>query len=78
MQQVILNVDSEFKAAGDLIYTLIKDIKAGKNVAEIAADVLPTLMIAVSGYSAFAADVKKVDNQVYLVKALADALEAKA
>jgi hypothetical protein len=76
MKQVQLNVDDEFAAAGDAVKSLISDIKAKKSITEIAANALPNLIAAVGGYSSMAADVKKVDNQVYLIKSIADALEA--
>lgn len=76
MKTVELQVDDEFAAAGDAISSIIADIKAKKSVAEIAADALPQLIAAVGGYSKFADDIKKVDNQLYLVKAIAGPLEA--
>jgi hypothetical protein len=75
MKQVQLNVDDEFAAAGDAIKVLIADIKAGKSIAVITGDALPNLIVAIGGYANMAADVKKVDNQIYLVKSIADALE---
>lgn len=76
MQNVQLNVDDEVKAAGDMIKTLILDIKAKKSITAIAGDALPGLIAAVGGYASFAGDVKKSDNQVYLAKCLAEALES--
>lgn len=76
MQTITLNVDDEFKAAGDMIGTLIADLKAKKTVAQISTDVLPGLVLAMSGYANFAADIKKADNQVYLLRAIATALES--
>lgn len=75
MQQVQLNVDDEMKAAGDALSLLIIDIKAGKAIAAIAGDVLPGLIAAIGGYANMGADIKKVDNQVYILRCLAGALE---
>lgn len=77
MVKVELNVDDEFKAAGDALAILIVDIVAKKSITQIAADSLPLLFQAVGGFSAMGVDIKKVDNQVYLAKCLADALEPK-
>lgn len=76
MQPVQLNVDDEVKALGDSLKVLVSDIKAKKSIAVIAADALPGLFAAVGGFQAMGADVKKVDNQVYLAKCIAEALEA--
>lgn len=78
MQQIQLNVDDEFKAVGDVLAGLIADIKAKKPAAQIATDALPGLLAAVGSYASMAADIKKVDNQVYLVRAIAAALEPSA
>lgn len=78
MQQVTIMVDDEFKAAGDAIGALITDIKAGKSVEQISADVLPSLLPAISSYANFASDVKKPWNQAYLVEKIAEALEKAA
>lgn len=75
MQSVTLNVDDEMKAAGDAIAMIIADVKAGKGAAAIATDALPLLISAVSGYSNMGKDILKVDNQVYLVRAIAMGLE---
>lgn len=75
MQQVQLQVDDEMKAAGDALGLLIADIKAGKTVAQIAADVLPGLVSAVGGYASMATDIKKPDNQLYLLRGILAAVE---
>lgn len=75
VQQVTLNVDDEIKALGDALATLISDIKAKKSVAQIASDLLPGLMAAVSGYQNIGGDLKKVDDQTFLVHALSKALQ---
>lgn len=75
MQSVTLNVDDEMKAAGDAIAMIIADVKSGKGAAAIATDALPLLISAVSGYSNMGKDILKVDNQVYLVRAIAMGLE---
>lgn len=75
MQAVQLNVSDEMKALGDALGQLIGDIKAKKSVAQIAADVLPGLLVAVGGMSAMGADIKLVDNQVFLLKSIVGALE---
>ncbi len=76
MQSVQLNVADEVKALGDALKGLISDIKAKKSVAIIAADALPGFMAAIGGYASMSADIKLVDDQVYLVKCLAEAAEA--
>lgn len=78
MKQVTMNVDDEFAAAGDLIAILIADISAKKDVATIAADALPKAIAVVGAYQNFAADIKKVDNQLYLLKVILGALEPAA
>ena len=78
MQEVQLMVADEVKALGDSLGMLIADIKAGKGLAAIVADVLPGLLSAVGGYADVPADMKSVDNQIYLARILAMALEPKA
>ncbi len=75
MQTVQLSVDEEIKSVGDAIKVLIMDIVAKKSIAVITADALPGLLSAISGFQVIGADIKKVDNQVYLAKCLAEALE---
>lgn len=75
MQSVPLSVDDEVKSLGDALSMLVSDIKAKKGTAAIIGDALPLLMSAVAGYAAIGADIKKLDNQVYLLKCLAGALE---
>ncbi len=76
MQLVELNVDDEVKALGDALKVLVSDIKDKKSIAQIAADALPGLLAGVAGFAALGGDLKKVDNQAYLLKCLGDALEA--
>lgn len=76
MQQVQLSVADEVKALGDAISGIVSDVKAKKSVAQIAADALPGLLQAVGGMQSLGADAKLIDNQVYLVKCLAQALES--
>ena len=78
MQQVILEVSDEVKALADALGLMVADIKAGKAAAAIVADCLPGLVAAVGGYAAAAADIKLVDNQIYLLRVLAQTLEAPA
>lgn len=75
MQQVTLNVSDEFKALGDALAVLISDIKAGKTVVQDLSDAVSGLIPVIGALSAMPADIKLVDNQVYLIKALATALE---
>lgn len=75
MQPVQLQVDDEVKALGDSLQALIVDIKAKKATAAIVSDVLPGVIAAVGGFQALGADLKKVDNQVYLARSIALALE---
>lgn len=75
MQSVQMNVDDEFFAAGDAIGILIADISAKKDVATITADALPKVVQAIAGYANFAADIKKVDNQLYLLRSILNAVE---
>lgn len=75
-QQVSLTVDDEVKALGDAIAGLIADIKGKKALSAVLADSIPNLMAAVGGFAAFGGDLKKGDNQIYLVKCIAEPLEA--
>jgi hypothetical protein len=77
-QQVILNVDDEVKVLGDVIGGLIADVQAGKTVLQDFENAIGKLVVSVSEFSNLGADLKKVDNQAYLLKCLADALEPKA
>ena len=74
----ILKVDAEFAALGDALASVLSDIKAKKSIGEDFSDALAILLPALSGLASFLGDVKKVDNQVYLIKCLADALEGSA
>lgn len=76
MQSVQLQVDDEIKAMGDALKSLIVDIKAKKSVAVIAADALPNLIAAAAGFANFTADIKKPDDEAYLAKCIAEALNA--
>lgn len=75
MQQVQLQVADEVKAVADAMALLITDIKAKKSATQILTDTLPGIMTAVEGLGAMSADLKKVDDQVYLIKSLLGALE---
>ncbi len=75
MQPVQLSVDDEVKGLGDSLKALIVDIKAKKSAMQITTDVLPGVIAGVTGISTLGADLKKVDNQVYLAKCIAEALE---
>lgn len=74
-QQIQLLVDDEVKALGDALRILLVDLKAKKAAGVILSDAVAPLIAAVGGISNFGADIKKGDNQVYLVKAIVDALE---
>lgn len=75
MQQVTLNVSDEYKALGDALNGLISDIKAKKTAVQDLQDLLAPLLGAVAGLQNLGADVKLVDNQVYLIRSIASALE---
>lgn len=77
-QQVILNVDDEVKVLGDVVAMLISDVKAGKTVLQDFEDAIGQLVVSVSAFANINVDLKKVDNQAYLLKSLADSLEPKA
>ena len=70
MQTVSLQVADEIKALGDALQVLIADIIAKKSVTAIAADALPNLMGAVSGYQNMVADIQLADDEAYLVRSL--------
>lgn len=76
MQTKNLQVADEVAALGDGLKALIVDIKAKKGATAIASDVLTDLVSAVSGYQNIGADLKTVDDQVYLVKCIAEAFES--
>lgn len=75
MQQKQLNVADEFASLGDALNKLISDIRAKKSATQIATDVFPGLMQAVMGMDQMIGDIKLVDNQVYIIKSIADAFE---
>lgn len=77
MQTITLNVDDEVKALGDALAVAIVDVRAKAPVGQDITDVVGKLVPALTGIANFAGDIKKVDNQVSLIKALADALEPK-
>ena len=70
MQTVTLSVADEVKAFSDALAALASDIKAGKAVAAILADVVPGLLAGSSGIAAIGADIKLPDNQAYVGYAL--------
>ncbi len=75
MVQVQLNVDNEVKAVADALGLLIADLKAKKSINMIIADVLPGVISAISSYQTVGAEMNSVDNQVYVAKVIAQALE---
>ncbi len=75
MQTVPLSVDDEMKAVGDAFKVLIVDIMAKKGIATITTDALPLLLSAIGGLQSMGVDIRKVDNQVYLLRCIAEALE---
>lgn len=79
--EVILSVPKESKEVVDLIAFLIKELKAKKGLAEIAANTLPKLMVAVEGFSAIGEEVAS-DGQDemagYLVQQVMQELKAPA
>lgn len=75
MQQQVLNVDDEIKALGDAFKGLIMDIKAGKSVISDLSDAILVVVPAVQSVVNAPVDLKKVDNQAYLLWCLANALE---
>jgi hypothetical protein len=78
MTTVPLSVSPEFVAAGSAIGSIIADVVAKKTAAVVAGDALPNLIAAVGEYSAFATDIKLVDNQVYLLRCILLAVEPAA
>ena len=74
-QQITLTVDNEIKAVGDAMKGLVADVKAGKSILTDFQDVFGVMMGALADLGNAAVDVKKVDNQAYLLKCLGDALE---
>lgn len=75
MQAFQLNVDDEVIAIGNAIVGLVNDIKAGKAALVDAEDAFAALVGAVGSLQNLPADIKKIDNQVYLAKVLAGILE---
>lgn len=75
MSSLTLNPDPEYKAIGDAIAGLISDIKAGKSALIDAEDAFQALVGSVASLANVAADAKKVDNQVYLLKAILESFE---
>lgn len=75
MQVFQLNVDDEVIAIGNAIVGLVNDIKAGKAALVDAEDAFAALVGAVGSLQNIPADIKKIDNQVYLAKVLAGILE---
>lgn len=75
MQAVTLNVDDEIKALADAVGTLFADIKAGKTLAQDLTDALGGVVAGVTGLANIVGDIKKVDNQTYLLHAILTQLE---
>lgn len=78
MQEVVLKVDDEYVAVGQSLKNLIADIKAKKSVMQDVQDFASPLIGAIGSLAAAGVDIKKVDNEVYLLKCIADAAEAPA
>jgi len=74
MVQVQLNVDDEIKALADALAIAIVDVKAKKPIAQDLTDVAAKLIPALASLQNVQVDIKKGDNQAYVVKALSDAL----
>ena len=74
---VTMEVPKESKEVVDCITAILKDVKAKKTVAEIAATALPKLVTAVDGFNAIGEEVKsqnKDELSGYLVQQTMDAL----
>lgn len=78
MQQVVLQVDDEYVAFGQALKNLIGDIKAKKSVMQDITDFASPLIGSLGSIANAGADIKKVDNEVYLLKCIAEAAEAPA
>lgn len=68
---------TEVVAFGSAIADLIADIKAGKTAMQDVEDTLADLVAGASGLQNVGADIVKPENQVFLVYAIAQALEPK-
>ncbi len=75
MQAVSLNVDDEVKALGDALAIIVADVKAGKSLIQDFTDAFGALLGAIGSIQNLPVDIKKVDNQAYLIFALAKVLE---
>lgn len=75
MQTVTQQVNDEVKALGDALAALASGIKTKQPVMDIVSKVLPLLLPAAAGFQSLGTDLQAVDNQIYLVYALAKALE---
>lgn len=74
---VVLKVPKESKEVVDAAVGLVADVKAKKPIAEIAANALPKVVIAVDGFDQLDDEAKsqqKSDLAAYLAKAFLDAL----
>lgn len=75
-QQVLLLVDDEYMAVGQSLKNLITDIKLKKSVMQDVQDFASPLIGAIGSLASAGADIKKVDNEIYLLKCIAEAAEA--
>lgn len=74
---VTMEVPKESKEVVDCISSILKDVKAKKTVAEIAAGSLPKLVTAVDGFNAIGEEVKSANKDElagYLVQQTMDSL----
>ena len=75
-----LQVTKEFREIVDFLSAVLRDVKAGKDVAEIAAAQFPALFKAVEGFDELSEEIHSEylsDNAAYLVKAIMDELRNK-
>ena len=71
-----ITVGKEISEVADLLALIVKEIKAKKGVAEIAASALPALILAVNGYDQLAVEVKSEDGINSLLYAAAEIAKA--
>lgn len=76
--KVETEVPKEMKEVADAVIGLVNDIKAKKNIAEIAAGSLPRVVVAVDGYDKLGEEAKTeqaFDAYAYLLAGIAKALK---
>jgi hypothetical protein len=76
--KVEIEVPKEMKEVADALIGLAQDIKAKKNIAEIAAGALPRVVVAVDGYEKLSEEAKAeqaFDAYSYLLAGIAKALK---